>query len=338
MSKVLGRSQASPLPYCTDEKSLANRFVSSFIDKIIKIRNTFRNCTSKFVPLEKKPPSFRSFQLVSEIEVLKFIKESPSKTCSLDPGPTFLVKRCIDNFLPLLTKLVNLSLKNCVFPQPFKNAIVTPLIKKTSLPKEDLKNYWLVSRLSFLLKLVEHVIAAQIRSHIDSNDLGNTFQSAYKAGHSTETALLCIQNEIHLSLSKGMPTALVLLNLLSDFDMINHDTLLTCLSTRFGFTETVLRWFTTYLLDRFQSAKIGSMLSESFKLNFRVPQVSVLGPLLFYLYTFPLSQVIAKYKGVKYHFYANDSQLFVHLSPGTCANSFHQLKACLDDIHIWMLN
>ena len=189
--------------------------------------------------------------------------------------------------------MVNLSLQDGVFPEPFKNAIVTPLIKKTSLPKEDLKNYRPVSGLSFLSKLVERVVAAQIRLHIDSYDLGNTFQSAYKAGHSTETALLCIQNEIHLSLSKGMPTALVLLDLSAAFDTIDHNTLLACLSTRFGFTGNVLRWFTSYLLDRFQSVKIGSAVSECFKLTFGVPQGSVLGPLLFSLYTSPLSKVIA---------------------------------------------
>ena len=76
------------------------------------------------------------------------------------------------------------------------------------------------------------------------------------------------------------------------------------------------------------------MISECFKLNFRVPQGSVLGPLLFSLYTSPLSKVIAKFKDVKYHFYGDDSQLFIHISPGNCANSFHQLKTCLDDIHI----
>ena len=149
--------------------------------------------------------------------------------------------------------------------------------------------------------------------------------------------MLCIQNEIHLSLSKGMPTALVLLHLSATFDTIDHDTLLTCLPTRFGFTGTVLRWFTTYLLDRCQSVKIGSLISECFKLNFGVPQGSVLGSLLFSLYTSPLSQIIAKFKDVKYRFYADDSQLFVHLSPGNCAISFHQLKACLDDIHTSIL-
>ena len=74
-----------------------------------------------------------------------------------------------------------------------------------------------MSGLSFLSKLVERIVAAQIRSHMDSHDLGNTFQSAYKVGHSTETALLCIKNEIHLALSKGMPTALVLPDLSAFF-------------------------------------------------------------------------------------------------------------------------
>ena len=116
--------------------------------------------------------------------------------------------------------------------------------------------------------------------------------------------------------------AMVLLNLLTTFDTIDHDTLLSCLATRFGFTGTVLRWLPTYLLDRSQSVKIGSVISECFKLNFGVLLGSVLGPFLFSLYTSPLSQVIAKYMDVKCHFYADDSQLFIHLSPGNCAIHF----------------
>ena len=177
------------------------------------------------------------------------------------------MKQCIDILLPSLTKLVNLSLKNCIFPNPFKQAIVTPLLKKSTLSKEDLKSYRPVSGLSFLSKLVERMVAAQIRSHMDSHDLGNTFLSAYKVGHSTETALLCIKNEIHLALSKGMPTALVLLNLSAVFYTIDHDTLLSCLSARFGFAGSTLKWFRSYLQDHFQSVKIGSCLSNLFKLS-----------------------------------------------------------------------
>ena len=154
-----------------------------------------------------------------------------------------------------------------------------------------------MSGLSFLSKLVQRIVAAQIRSHIDSHDLGNTFESAYKVGHSTETAMLCIINEIQLSLSKGMPTALVLLDLAAAFDTIDHDTLLSCLSARFGFAGSALKWFRSHLQNHFQSVKIGSSLLNLFKLMFGVLQGSVLGPLLFSLYTTPLGRVIRIYTG-----------------------------------------
>ena len=336
LNRTLSQSNSTVLPSFKDEKSLANRFGSFFIDKIKKIRGTFKYTRSQVLHSDKEPPTFSSFQVVTDTEVLKFIKESPSKTCSLDPCPTHIVKQCIDILLPSLTKLVNLSLKNGIFPNPFKQAIVTPLLKRSTLSKEDLKSYRPVSGLSFLSKLVERIVAAQIRSHMDSHDLGNIFQSAYKLGHSTETALLCIKNEIHLSLSKGMPTALVLLDLSAAFDTIDHDTLLSCLSSRFGFAGSALKWFRSYLQDRFQSVKIGSSLSNLFKLKFRVPQGSVLGPLLFSLYTTPLGQVIRKYTGVRYHFYADDTQLFIHLSPDDSLKSFDRLKSCLNDIQVWM--
>ena len=337
LNRILSRSNSTVLPSFVDEKSLANRFGSFFIDKIKKIRDTFKHTRSKSLHPDKEPPTFSSFQVVTDSEVLKFIKEAPSKTCSLDPCPTHIVKQCIDILLPSLTKLVNLSLENGIFPNPFKQAIVTPLLKKSTLSKEDLKSYRPVSGLSFLSKLVERIVAAQIRSRMDSHDLGNTFQSAYKVGHSTETALLCIKNEIHLALSKGMPTALVLLDLSAAFDTIDHDTLLSCLSARFGFAGSALKWFRSYLQDRCQSVKIGSSFSNLFKLKFGVPQGSVLGPLLFSLYTTPLiGQVIRKYTGVKYHFYADDTQLFIHLSPDDSLKSFDRLKSCLNDIQVWM--
>ena len=226
----MSRSNATVLPSFDDEKSFANRFGSFFIDKIKKIRDTFKHTPSKSLHPDKEPLTFSFFQGVSQSEVLKFIKEAPSKTCFLDPCPTHIIKKCIDILLPSLTKLVNLSLQNGIFPNSFKQAIVTPLLKKSTLSKADLKSYRPVSGLSFLSKLVEHIVAAQSRSHLDSHDLGNTFQSAYKVGHSTETALLCIKNEIHLSLS----TALVLLDLSAAFDTIDHDTLLSCLSVKFG--------------------------------------------------------------------------------------------------------
>ena len=168
-------------------------------------------------------------------------------------------------------------MEGCV-PDAFKSAVVTPLIKKPNLPSNDLKNYRPVSGLSFISKLVERVVAKQLLEHIHVHNLDNPYQSAYKAGHSTETALLYIKNEVHLSLSRGESTALVLLDLSAAFDTIDHSTLLSCLQNWFGVSGCVLKWFTSYLTDRYQSIKIGSTLSDVCKLLFCIPQGSVLGP------------------------------------------------------------
>ena len=100
--------------------------------------------------------------------------------------PTFLPKECLDIFIPSITKLVNCSLAEGVVPKGFKNPIVTPLLIKATLPQDDMKNYRLVSGLSFLSKLVERVVAKQLNNHVHENSLGNRMQSAYRARHSTE--------------------------------------------------------------------------------------------------------------------------------------------------------
>ena len=176
----------------------------------------------------------------------------------------------------------------------FKKAVVTSLIKKASLPVEDLKSYRPVFGLSFISKLVELVVAKQLVDHIHRHDLDNSYQSAYKSGHSTETALLSIKNDIHLSLSQGEATTLVLLDLSTAFDTIDHSTLLSCLHDWFGVGGSALKWFSPYLTERYQAAKIGYTLSDLQKLLFEVPQGSVLGPLLFSLYTFLLIILIGK--------------------------------------------
>ena len=170
------------------------------------------------------------FTQVTQDEISKIISKSHTKSCLLDPLPTFLIKECIDILLPSITKLVNCLL----LPDGFKKAVVTPLVKKASLPAEDLKNYRLVSGLSFISKLVECVVAKQLVDHIHGHGLDNSYQSAYKSGHSTETALLFIKNDIHLSLSRGVATALVLLDHSAAFETIDHSTLLSCLQDWFG--------------------------------------------------------------------------------------------------------
>ena len=143
------------LPAHSSDKSLADMFASFFSNKISKIRDTFSTSGSFNDALDSLPPAFNAFMPVTEDEVYKCISESPTKSCSLDPIPTFLLKDCLDILLTSIAKLVNHSLIEGSFPNSFKKAVVTSLIKKASLPRDDFKNYRPVSGLCFLSKLVE---------------------------------------------------------------------------------------------------------------------------------------------------------------------------------------
>ena len=131
---------------------LANRFVTFFSDKISKIRESFTNTDSFTLPTPSDIPKFALFKYLSEDEVRKVITKSPTKSCLLDPRPTFRVKECLDILLPSITKLVNCSLTEDAVPAGFKKAIVSSLIKKSSLPPDKLKNYRPVSGLNVSVK------------------------------------------------------------------------------------------------------------------------------------------------------------------------------------------
>ena len=136
---------------------------------------------------------------MSEEDLFKILKSSPSTSCYLDPIPMSLVKECADILITPITKIVNYSIKEGSFPNCFKMAYVTPLQKKSSLDRNILKNYRPVSNLSFISKLIEKVVAKQLNKCISCEGLLNVNHSAYKSSHSTETALLKSQNDIALS-------------------------------------------------------------------------------------------------------------------------------------------
>ena len=127
-----------------------------------------------------------------------------------------------------------------VVPADFKKAVVTPLIKKASLPPDDFKNYRPVSGLCLISKLVERVVASQLNNQVYSNGLESVKKSAYKLGLLTKTALLSIKNDVHLALARGGATDVVLLDQSDEFDTIDHGTILDCLSSRFGVGAVVL--------------------------------------------------------------------------------------------------
>ena len=257
------------------------------------------------------------------------------KSSDLDPLPTSLVKDCIDILFTPIVSVVNVSLSEGSFPSHFKYALVSPLLKKPTLNRDDMKTYRPVSNLSFLSIILEKVVASRLNSHINSSYTSNDYQSAYRKFHSTETPLLKIHNDILSLMDDGRVTALTLLDLSAAFDTADHTILLRWLGDWFGVSGKALDWFKSYLTGRSQRIKLGNCLSSSSDPSIGIPQGSVLGPLLFTLYTTPLSSLISGH-AIPHHLYADDSQLYISFSSGNSAAALNGLQSCLASVQSWM--
>ena len=228
-----------------------------------------------------------------------------------------------------------MSITSGSFPDSFKHSIVTPLLKKPTLDKEQLSNYRPVANLSFLSKLTERIVKARLDSHFASNSLYNKFQSAYTKFHSTESTLLSLHDYLIRAMSRQQLTCLCLLDLSAAFDTIDHSILLHRLRTWFGIHGTPLQWFQSYLSSRSFSVLIDGTKSSFFPMSFGVPQGSVLGPLLFTIYTTPLSSLLSA-SPTQHHLYADDTQLYLTFSPSSFSSTIETLQNTIQAVANWM--
>ena len=218
-------------------------------------------------------------------------------------------------------------------PSCRKEALLDPLPKQSSLDHELFCHYRPISNLMFTSKLCERVLAMQVNDHLNANGLVETFQSAYKVGHSTESTLL------H-STDYGKGMLLLTLDLSAAFDTVDHYILLQRLHDRFGIQGAVYRMFESYLEERRQFVSIGKEQSNSRPLTCGVPQGSVLGPLLFSFYTAPLGDIMRTH-GVSFHQYTDDTQIYYTFSTSDASDLEQaklKLEMCLRDINVWMLH
>ena len=338
LNSLLSRHAPTTLPSTDSTKpsTLASSFLDHFRDKITKLSASFPPMPT-FMPDPLPtpfPPVLSHFAPATTAEVQAAINKSSNSSCTLDVIPTFLLKACLDSLLVPITSIVNLSLSESTFPSPYKHAIVRPLLKKPSLPRDDLSSYRPISNLNFISKIVERIVANRLNLHLQSFPSISPNQSAYRKFHSTETALLRISNDILLASNDQKVTALILLDLSAAFDTIDYPTLLSRLSTTFGITGNALEFISSY---RTQSVVIGPNLdcSSSSPLLTGVPQGSVLGPLLFSLYTTPLAATLSNFH-VTPHFYADDTQLYISFSSNDFETSLRALTSALDRTYTWL--
>ena len=339
--QLLGKKTSIPLPSIVPIAELPEHFSDYFLKKVQAIRDGLDALPCRTDPHcvdgSFEGQCLSDFEMVGEEEVLKIMKNLAPKHCELDPIPTPLLCECIEELLPTITKVMNDSLLSGNVPTIFKTALVKPLLKKISLDQNDLKNYRPVSNLPFMSKVLEKIVLAQILKHLDTNNLLNPLQSAYRAGHSTETALLKIINDLLHALDEGHVSVLALLDLSSAFDTIDHGILLRRLEYAYGIRGQVLRWLKSYLTDRSQTVSIGGSTSSSAPLLFGVPQGSVLGPLLFIMYMQPLCRVISS-SSVCFHSYSDDTQLYKSGRVDEIQDIIESIQQSICAVGDWMLS
>ena len=328
---------------CRDtSKSVARTSSQSAVDladyfekKISGVRESTEGAASPSYEGNTSGSVLLSFSPLSVNDTLRPVHQAPMKQCSLDPVPTWLLKDSIELLAPFITNVINISLSNgCVSPL-LKNAYITPLVKKSGLDVNEACNYRPVSNLSVLSKILERAVSQQLQRYLSRAGLFPSNQSAYRKYHSTESLLLRVTSDLISHLDQGETALMAFLDLSAAFDTVDMEILLNRLSTSFGIQGTALKWFSSYLTNRTEYVLFNSGKSSVRKVLFGVPQGSVLGPVLFLLYTADLEN-IAKRHEVNAHFYADDSQTYVFSTPAASTSSENRLLTCLNEMAEWM--
>ena len=227
-----------------------------------------------------------------------------------------------------------------LFPSKFKLTLISPLLKKPGLPKSDVANFRPISNLNTIAKILERLALSRFFPHVSKSPSFSPLQSAYRKFHSTETALLKLTNDIMENIDSGKITILTALDMSAAFDTLDHITLLQHTS---GLSGHVISWIRSYLTDRSSFVKIDSSSSPSTTILTGVPQVSVLGPLLFVLFISPIANVINSDQSIQnsivcFHQYADDTQLYIGTNSSTLTSKIALIESCSHRVHDWLLN
>lgn len=269
--------------------------------------------------------------------MLNIIKKLKSNAEGCDTISLDMLTMTFPDTVESIRDIINTSIATCTFPDIWKLAIVRPL-PKHSAPVE-LKDLRPISILPCMSKIMEKAVCVQLTAFIENNCILPEAQSGFRKGRSTTTALLDVTDTILCDQDQGMGTLLVLLDFSRAFDSLNLNLLLSKLNY-YGFDSEALRWFNSYLSHRCQCVKLnlsdGSTLtSDIVPVRRGVPQGSILGPLLFILYS---ADIAAHIVHCKFHIYADDIQVYISFKPSEVDSAIEQLNEDLGRIAAWSVD
>jgi len=224
INQVTKLSTASQFTYSASDLAM------HFVGKVDIIRANTASAPPPRVVDRQCALGLSTFQLATTGDIRRLISRAPCKHCDFDPAPTWFVKRAIDVLAPVTAAVCNASLQCGLLPQSQKLARVTARLKKPSIDPNDIYSFRPISNITFLI--VECMVTKQFTSHAALHGLFPERQSAYRQFHSTESAVLVLHNDIICAIDQGEVTGLVLLDLSSAFDTVDHTSLLSILQSQ----------------------------------------------------------------------------------------------------------
>ncbi|XP_058839336.1 uncharacterized protein LOC131694845 [Topomyia yanbarensis] len=251
-------------------------------------------------------PDF-NFRHTNIDEICRKIHEIGTNATGSDEIPISFIKQLCPFILPALSHLFNSIIDTRSFPSNWKKALITP-IPKLSNPTEP-KDFRPISVLPALSKVLEKILLAQITDHLDNPNapLLAKYQSGYRKGYSTTTALTKVVHDIYAGFGSNQCTVMVLVDFSLAFNCVDHRILETKLRDEFHFSQAACNLISSFLAHRKQSVRLGDRISSDRHVLDGTPQGSCLSALLFSLYINSLPLFLR----CNYHLYADDLQVYV---------------------------
>jgi len=269
---------------------------------------------------------------LTEVDVLEIseliLKLDSHKAMGVDAIPTRFIKASPVSMAALLVRLINKSISSSTFPDCWKAAIVTPVLK--SHKNFSLSNFRPISVLPIFSKVLERVVSDQIVDHFHKYNLFSQKQSGFRHGYSTQDVLLHVVNSCYKAIDRGQYAGAVFLDLAKAFDCVNHAILLKKL-TAYGICGGVHSWLKSFLCGRTQRVVFKGNLSSEGSITVGVPQGSILGPLLFSIYVNDLPNVV---HSSDLNMFADDTEL--HYCHSDLLTVEHTLHSDLGNISTWL--
>ena len=297
--------------HISDDKEMANLFNKYFVNIAAQLKGPVEKPDFKHIKefVDSKVPTNESFSIpnINNAFVLNFLKSlDVTKATGLDCIGPRILKIAPEILSPSISYIINKSLTSGSFPQPWKEAKISPIFKNGS--KDDVNNYRPISILATLSKIIEKWIQKHFMSFLNSHKLLHENQSGFREGHSTESALISMIDSWLKAINDGKYVGCLMIDFRKAFDLVDHSLLLQKLEL-YKCDENSVSWFTSYLSNRTQRVSMNSKCSQSEPIRYGVPQGSILGPLMFLLFINDLPLVL-KDAVTSTDLYADDTTVY----------------------------